>query len=78
MGWLKKLLEYFGWSLTRADEVEPVEERYHCIRFMTDKGEQVGILLTTEEFEAGIRRWVDTIEEMPIDTAVPEIDERMP
>jgi hypothetical protein len=45
---------------------------------MTDRGEQIGILLTSEEFETGIRRWVDTIEEMPIDTASPAEDERVP
>lgn len=80
MAWLKRLLEYFGWTLARSNEIviPPKEERYHCIRFMTDRGEQIGILLTSEEFETGIRRWVDTIEEMPIDTASPVEDERVP
>jgi hypothetical protein len=80
MNWLKRLLEYFGWSLTRTDEmvVAPEQEKYHCIRFMTDKGEQIGILLTSDEFETGIRRWVDTIEEMPIEMANPTEDERIP
>jgi hypothetical protein len=45
---------------------------------MTDKGEQIGILLTSDEFETGIRRWVDTIEEMPIEMANPTEDERIP
>ncbi len=79
MAWPKRLLEYFGWTLARSNEiVPPQEERYHCIRFMTDRGEQIGILLTAEEFETGIRRWVDTIEEMPIDTSSPTEDERVP
>ena len=79
MNWLKRLLKFFGWTITRADEiVPPTEEKYHCIRFMTDRGEQIGILLTSEEFETGIRRWVDTIEEMPIETANPADDERIP
>ena len=79
MAWFKRLFSYFGWSLIRSNEavLPPEEERYHCIRFMTDRGEQIGILLTSEEFETGIRRWVDTIEEMPIDTANPTEDERV-
>jgi hypothetical protein len=70
MNWLKRLFKYFGWSFTRADQmvVPPKQEKFHCIRFMTDRGEQIGILLTGEEFETGIRRWVDSIEEMPIET----------
>ena len=42
---------------------------------MTEKGEQIGILLTSQEFERGIHRWVDTIQEMPIDAVDPQIDE---
>lgn len=79
MGWLKRLLEFFGWSVTRVKDAEPEQEvRYHCIRFMTDRGEQVGILLTNDEMETGLRRWVDTIQEMPIDTVDPAQDERVP
>jgi len=59
--------------------VPPVEDqKMHCIRFMTERGEQIGILLTTEEFERGMRRWVDTVDQMPIETADPDIDERIP
>jgi len=80
MNWLKRLFEYFGWTVTRVEkeEVEQTKVRYHCIRFMTDRGEQVGILLSDDELETGLRRWVDTIEEMPIETANPTDDERIP
>lgn len=73
MGWLRRLLK------KEPDVVPPTEdEKMHCIRFMTERGEQIGILLTTEEFERGMRRWVDTVDQMPIETADPEIDERIP
>lgn len=75
MGWLQRLLS------RRREEVPDQEERdekMHCIRFMTERGEQVGILLTSEEFERGIRRWIDTVDQMPIDMADPETDERIP
>ena len=80
MNWLKRLFEYFGWTVTRVEkeEVEQPKVRYHCIRFMTDRGEQVGILLSDDELETGLRRWVDTIEEMPSETANPTDDERIP
>jgi hypothetical protein len=45
---------------------------------MTEKGEQIGILLTTEEFERGIARWVDTIDEMPIQMTNDVNEESMP
>jgi hypothetical protein len=79
MNWLKRLLKFFGWELSSVKD-ETVEEpiKYHCIRFMTDKGEQVGILLTTDELERGLNRWVDTIQEMPIDTVDTNADERVP
>lgn len=74
MGWLQRLL-----SRRREMPVqEAQDEKMHCIRFMTERGEQVGILLTSEEFERGIRRWIDTVDQMPIDTVDPETDERMP
>jgi hypothetical protein len=47
-----------------ADEKKPL--KYHCIRFMTERGEQMGLLLTQEEFEVAVNRWVQTIDEMPI------------
>ena len=79
MNWLKRLFKFFGWELSSAKEVAQEQpERYHCIRFMTDKGEQVGILLTTEELERGLTRWVDTIQEMPIDPVDVDKDERIP
>lgn len=73
MGWLRRLLK------KEPDVVPPKEdEKMHCIRFMTERGEQIGILLTSEEFERGMQRWVDTVDHMPIETADPEIDERIP
>jgi hypothetical protein len=45
---------------------------------MTEKGEQIGILLTAEEFERGIARWVDTIDEMPIQMTNDVNEESMP
>lgn len=41
-------------------------EKYHCVRFMTEKGEQLGLLLTHEEFEIAVFRWVQNIDTMPI------------
>jgi len=41
-------------------------EKYHCVRFMTEKGEQLGLLLTHEEFERAVFRWVQNIDTMPI------------
>ena len=80
MNWLKKILNWFGFTLSRRLEpiVPPQKERFHCIRFMTEKGEQIGILLTTEEFERGIARWVDTIDEMPIQMTDKLDEESMP
>jgi hypothetical protein len=80
MNWLKRLFKFFGWELSSAKDAVQSEEpvKYHCIRFMTDKGEQVGILLTTEELERGLNRWVDTIQEMPIDPVDVDKDERIP
>lgn len=69
MRWLSRL---FG----RGDvEDEKVAERLHCIRFTTDRGEQVAVLLTTEEFERGMLRWVETIDRMPIETIGNDSDE---
>lgn len=73
MAWLQRLL-----SRKRVEVEPPKEEKMHCIRFMTERGEQIGILLTTEEFERGMTRWVNTVDQMPIETADPEIDERIP
>jgi hypothetical protein len=47
-------------------------EKYHCVRFMTEKGEQLGLLLTHEEFEKGVFRWVQKIETMPIQEDIQE------
>ena len=62
MNFLRKLLG--------RDEPENVEEprpeRYHCIRLMTERGEQIGMLLTQDEFETAVSRWVQTIKTMPI------------
>ena len=52
-------------------------ERLHCIRFMTERGEQVAVLLTTEEFERGLMRWVETVDTMPISMTEQDADERI-
>lgn len=70
MKWLSRL---FGKSEEVDDDETP--ERFHCIRFRTDKGEQVAILLNSEEFERGMRRWVETIDTMPIETTDEDSDE---
>jgi hypothetical protein len=80
MSWLKRLVKVFGWDISSISKEDPIiapeePEKMHCIRFMTEKGEQIGILLTSQEFERGIHRWVDTIQEMPIDAVDPQIDE---
>lgn len=46
--------------------------KYHCIRFMTERGEQIGMLLTQDEFEVAVNRWVQNVSQMPISE---EIDE---
>lgn len=71
MGWIRKL---FG---LEVEEELPTEERLHCIRFMTERGEQLGMLLTHTEFVNAVQRWVDTIDTMPIDTANPNEDDLM-
>lgn len=69
MQWIKRLLG-------REVEEEPIEEeRLHCIRFMTERGEQLGMLLTHSEFHTAVQRWVDTIDTMPIETANPNEDD---
>lgn len=82
MSWFRKMVDFlFGWKITKVKEEkvnEEMQERMHCIRFMTERGEQLAVLLTTDEFEAGIRRWIDTIDTMPIDTVDVEKDERVP
>jgi hypothetical protein len=62
MNFLRKLL-----GRDEPEEQENTQpERYHCIRFMTERGEQIGMLLTQEEFETAVSRWVHTIKTMPI------------
>ena len=82
MNWFQRMFEsLFGWKISKAVDT-PQEntksQRLQCIRFITERGEQLAVLLTTEEFESGIRRWVETIDTMPIDTVDPEKDERIP
>lgn len=62
MGFLKNL---FSRKPEEADE-QKKPLKYHCIRFMTERGEQMGLLLTQDEFETAVNRWVQTIDEMPI------------
>lgn len=45
---------------------EPRPQKFHCIRFMTERGEQLGMLLTHEEFDTAVSRWVQTVSTMPI------------
>ena len=71
MQWLSRL---FGRSEPEETEDE-APQKLHCIRFMTDRGEQVAILLTTEEFERGMLRWVETIDTMPIEAIDKDSDE---
>lgn len=61
MGWLTNLF-------SKPKESVPPPERMHCIRFMTERGEQLGMLLTHDEFRTAVQRWINTIDEMPIDT----------
>jgi hypothetical protein len=72
MGWLT------DWFKKEEVKTEDAPQRMHCIRFMTERGEQLGMLLTTEEFQRAVQRWVDTIDEMPIETADPNNDEQIP
>jgi hypothetical protein len=44
----------------------PKVQKYHCVRFMTERGEQLGMLLTHEEFDAAVQRWVQNVSTMPI------------
>lgn len=51
------------------------DERYHCVRFMTEKGEQLGMLLTHKEFDTAVHRWVQNVSTMPIDELADKEDE---
>ena len=53
-------------------KTEPKQEKYHCIRFMTERGEQVGMLLTHDEFETAVNRWVQNVSSMPISEEINE------
>ena len=67
MRWLRKLL-----GLETIEPLSPVkEEKMHCIRFMTERGEQLGMFLTHSEFQTAVQRWIDTIETMPIEAVDP-------
>lgn len=75
MGWLRRLLGREEPEEDEGDDDAP--EKLHCIRFMTERGEQVAVLLTSEEFERGLTRWVQTVDTMPIEMVDQEDDERM-
>lgn len=79
MRWLRDLFRalFGGDAELPPKPVIPVPERLHCIRFMTERGEQVAVLLTTEEFERGLTRWVETVDTMPIQMVDEEADERV-
>lgn len=53
-------------------EITKPQEKYHCIRFMTERGEQIGMLLTHDEFETAVNRWVQNVTTMPISEEVEE------
>jgi hypothetical protein len=77
MRWLRDLFRaLFGGKAVLPPPPEvPQPERLHCIRFMTERGEQVAVLLTTDEFERGLTRWVETVDTMPISMVEDESDE---
>lgn len=77
MRWLRDLFRalFGGPAELPPPPVVPVPERLHCIRFMTERGEQIAVLLTTEEFERGLTRWVETVDTMPISMVGEETDE---
>ena len=63
MNFIQRLL---GKKQEDPPPVEPTPQKYHCIRFMTARGEQLGMLLTHEEFETAVNRWVSQISSMPV------------
>jgi hypothetical protein len=67
MNFLRKLL---GRNKPENQE-ETQAEQYHCIRFMTERGEQLGMLLTHSEFQTAVQRWVENIDTMPIEVVDP-------
>ncbi len=67
MRWLRKLLGLDSSPLMPLDE----QEKMHCIRFMTERGEQLGMLLTHSEFQTAVQRWVENIDTMPIEVVDP-------
>ena len=64
-------MEFFRNLFKAKEEEEDLPRskptKYHCIRFMTEKGEQLGMLLTHEEFDIAVHRWVQNVSTMPID-----------
>jgi hypothetical protein len=79
MRWLRDLFRalFGGKTILPPPPVIPQPERLHCIRFMTERGEQIAVLLTTEEFERGLMRWVETVDTMPISMTEQDADERI-
>ncbi len=67
MRWLRKLLGLDSSPMMPSDE----QEKMHCIRFMTERGEQLGMLLTHSEFQTAVQRWVENIDTMPIEVVDP-------
>ncbi len=57
------------------DTPPPKPTKYHCIRFMTEKGEQLGMLLTHDEFDTACHRWIQNVSTMPIDEQTDKEDE---
>ncbi len=78
MRFLQAVLRLLGLSKSPTPPSEDVPmmqeqpKKYHCIRFMTERGEQVGMLLTHEEFEIAVNRWVQNVTTMPISEEVDE------
>lgn len=67
---MKFFKRMFGSDAEPQEEIESKPVKYHCVRFMTERGEQVGMLLTQEEFETAVNRWVQTIKTMPIQESI--------
>lgn len=63
---MKFFSKLFG---AKKEEPQPepmVKEKYHCISFITERGEQLGMLLTHDDFDKAVNRWVQNVSTMPI------------
>jgi hypothetical protein len=62
---MRFLKAIFGRSQPEQEPEPTKQEKYHCIRFMTERGEQLGMLLSHTEFETAVNRWVQNVSVMP-------------